>query len=903
MGLHAMRLRLSPTHIVFNMLRLLFFLLAVSSVARAQKIERVIPTIDSLILVANYEEAQRWIDTQLSQQPSHKALLLNKLAEVRIGQGAINEAEKILNELAGSEKEKANYFTNLGALYQNKGRNDLAIDNLQKAFDAFRQQQEVASRDLARCLSLLSLTFSASGKYSQAEEYGVIALQMRQQLFGSEHETVAASYNDLGLVYSLADPDKALAYYDKALAIYQKLHGGGHPKIAIINTNMGALYIQLKLYGDAIANFETALSIWKEIYPNGHPNEAFVLRNLGRTYVLLGNHSSAHQYFTQALERYKQAYGEKHPDIASTFNQIALLEITDQQYAKSLASIQEAFIANIPQFNSKNVSGSIPVSAYYNSNVLLYSLQLKAKAFEEMHYGKSLKFSDLKSALENLQRCDTLIDDIRHHSTDESDKLSLGSLATEVYEAGVRVAFAMSEMTFDPKLYREIAFYFAEKSKSAVLQESIADAQAKSFSGIPVDLLNEEKELKSAIAFLNQKLSQKPTANEEKYLRETLFQLNNDYASFTKKLESTYPNYYNLKFNYSAPTVADVQRVLTERQAVLSFFIDEKFGRIYQFTISRNKFTIRNLTLPPAFDRSVKGMINGIYYRDISALAKGANALRKALVPRLPAAISELVIIPAGRLGTLPFEALPLNALDNELRGSKFLIDRFAISYEFSAGLMLQKNKATPTNSPASIFLCAPVEFAPSAGLSDLPGTEQEVNTIAQLFGNTTKKLLKKEDANEAFIKNNALGSYNYLHFATHGVVDETDPELSRIFLNTGEGEDGNLFAGEIYNLSLNADLAVLSACQTGLGKYSKGEGVIGLSRALVYAGARNLVVSFWSVADESTSQLMTDFYTFLLKQPNPNFRVALQQAKLKMIRENRYSEPYFWAPFVMIGF
>lgn len=882
-------------------------LLIGSLVARAQKIESVINTADSLILVANYDEAQRWITAQLIHLPAYKDLLYNRLAETRLGQGDINEAERILNELASDagvdEQQKAIYLTNLGALYQNKGRNDLAIESLQKAFDVFRQQGETASRDMARCLSLLSLTYSASGKYSQAEEYGVIALQMRQQLFGNEHEVVAASYNDLGLVYSLIDPDKALAYYDLALPIYQKLHGSSHPKIAIVNGNMGALYIQLKLYGDAIANFESALDIWKNIYPNGHPNEAFVLRNLGRTYVLLGNHATAHQYFVQALEQYRRAYGEKHPDIASTLNQIALLEITDQQFAKSLASVQDAICANIPQFNSKDVFQPTPLHEYYNSNVLLYSLQLKAKAFEEMHYGRSLKFSDLKYALWNLQRCDSLIDDIRHHSTDESDKLSLGSLASEVYEAGVRVAFAMSEMTLDSKIYREVAFYFAEKSKSAVLQESIADAQAKSFSGIPTELLNEEKELKSAIAFLNQKLSQKPTANEEKYLRETLFQLNNDYASFTKKLERDYPNYYNLKFNYSSPTVSEVQKALTEKQGVLSFFIDEKFGRIYQFSISQKNFTIRNLTLPKGFERAIKGMVNGIYYRDVSALAKGSNELRKVLVPRFPPSINELIIIPAGRLGTLPFEALPVDALRDDIGNSKFLVDRFAISYEFSAGLMLQKNKAMSGVASPSIFLCAPIEFSPSSNLNDLPGTESEVNTIAQLFGSGQKKLLKKEEANEAFLKTNALGSYNYLHFATHGVVDEADPELSRIFLNTGGGEDGNLFAGEIYNLSLNADLAVLSACQTGLGKYSKGEGVIGLSRALVYAGARNLVVSFWSVSDESTSRLMTDFYTILLSQQTPNFRLALQQAKRKMIQEKRYTEPYFWAPFVLIGF
>jgi CHAT domain-containing protein len=176
------------------------------------------------------------------------------------------------------------------------------------------------------------------------------------------------------------------------------------------------------------------------------------------------------------------------------------------------------------------------------------------------------------------------------------------------------------------------------------------------------------------------------------------------------------------------------------------------------------------------------------------------------------------------------------------------------------------------------------------------------VTAISGLFG-ANSSIIKYDEANEGKIKSADIAKYSILHFATHGIVDETDPELSRIFLNENSSEDGHLYAGEIYNLKLNAELAVLSACQTGLGKYSKGEGVIGLSRALVYAGAENLIVSFWSVADESTTELMTDFYSVLLKDPGKGFRYALQQSKVKMVNSKKFAEPYYWAPFVLIGF
>jgi CHAT domain-containing protein len=294
--------------------------------------------------------------------------------------------------------------------------------------------------------------------------------------------------------------------------------------------------------------------------------------------------------------------------------------------------------------------------------------------------------------------------------------------------------------------------------------------------------------------------------------------------------------------------------------------------------------------------------VNGIYYRNFDSYAKTSRTLGRVLIPKVPQNIEEVILIPSGRLGTLPFEALPAK-IGADFASSKFLVDQLAISYEFSAGLILQKQKTVTRMEKPSIFLCAPVQFPEKDNLNDLPGTEKEVTDIAELFSASNKAVSTRLDANESLVKSGRLESYNYLHFATHGVVDEVEPDQSRIFLNTTDHEDGNLFAGEIYNLSLNADLTVLSACQTGLGKFSKGEGVIGLSRALVYAGARNLIVSFWSVADESTASLMADFYAILLKQPVPDFSKALREAKQKMINENTFREPFYWAPFVLIGY
>lgn len=799
-----------------------------------------------------------------------------------------------------SPKNQGVFLTNSGVLFLNKGRQDLALEKLQDAYDVFQQSNSDRTPEAANCLSWLSLTYNASGKYNQAESNGLIALQLRQELFGEQSEEVAASYNDLGLVYSQIDPDKALEYYEKALAVYQKLHGNEHPKIAIANTNIGGLYRQLELYGDAINNLEAASKIWLKLYPDGHPNLAFVYRSLGQTYVKMENSALALTYFGKALEQYRKSFGEKHPDIASTLNQIGAVHLNQQLYNQALDDIQQAFVANIPSFSEKDVNVNPPVSEFYNAKVLLFSLTLKAQALEGRHFGKTLKLSDLKLALSCLYLCDSLIDDIRHQSTDESDKISLGGLANDVYEDGVRLSSTISEMTARSRHYHEAAFYFAEKSKSAVLQESIADAQAKSFAGLPAELVDQEKNLKSGIAFLTQRLSLRPPADEEKYLRESLFVLNGEYTAFIKKLEKDYPNYYNLKFNNSFPTIASLQHLLKSDEAIVSYFVAEKASKMYQFVITSRNFKVHERTMPADFDKLSKGMINGIYYRDFGTYAKCASGLRYVLAPQTRK--SNVIIVPSGRMSTIPLEVLPLGKVGNSFASTKYLVNRHAISSEFSVGLIATKNRP-PSSSQQTILLCAPVKFPDNNNLDELPATETEIETIAGLFPAGSSELLLFANANEGRVKSNDISKYNYLHFATHGLVDETDPELSQIFLNEDAPEDGHLFAGEIYNLNLNADLAVLSACQTGLGKFSKGEGVIGLSRALVYAGARNLIVSFWSVADESTAQLMTDFYSTLLKNQNKGFRYALQQSKIKMIASGKFAEPYYWAPFVLIGF
>lgn len=882
--------------------------------------QSVIPQVDSLIQAGDYTSASSLIRQALSSAGDDDQLRLRcRQAEVLILEGKLTEAEMMLTSRMPSSTTSpfvhAEWKTMRGFFYLNRARNDMALENLEQAQDLFRAAGKENTLEAARSLAILSFTYFTTGKLAQAEEHGAMALRIRRQSLGENSEEVAASYNDMGLIYGQTNPDKALEYYDMALSVYEKLHGKEHRKIAIANNNLGLVYRNQKLYGEAVTSFESAEAIWKKIYPDGHPNQAFALVNLGLTYGQMGNHAAAKGYFERALEMYRKAYGERHSDISAVLNQLGILAVEEKRYDGALRYYQEALAANTPSFAPKDLTDNPAIARHYNAKVLLYSLRLKAEALESKHLNKTLKRSDMTLALRCLQSCDTLIDNIRFNSSNESDKLEIGASANDVYESGVRIAQGVSEMTLRGREFNELAFYFAEKSKSAVLQESIADAEAKSFAGIPAELMETENQLKSSLALFNQQLSQKPDAATETALRQQLFETNRDYEAFVKRLESAYPDYFNLKFNRATPKVSDIQRQLKEGQVLVSYFIDEKNRRLYSFVITPSRFRVYPSSLPADFDKWIRAFTNGIFYMAPDVYASVAQPLSRILLRGIPKA-KETIILPAGRLATMPFEALVIKkpeyttSFENLTTGStkrvssfddlRYLVQQTAISYEFSAGLMLQK-KVKKISSANSIFLCAPIAFPPKDNLNDLPGSMDEVKAISALFGQDAYVATGK-DANEALVKSGKLAAYRYLHFATHGIVDERSPELSRIYLQESVQEDGNVFSGEIFNLKLNADLAVLSACQTGLGKYSKGEGVIGLSRALVYAGAQSIIVSYWSVADQSTSELMAEFYRLLLQRPGISTQLALQRAKQKLVNGKTYASPYFWAPFVLIG-
>jgi CHAT domain-containing protein len=194
-----------------------------------------------------------------------------------------------------------------------------------------------------------------------------------------------------------------------------------------------------------------------------------------------------------------------------------------------------------------------------------------------------------------------------------------------------------------------------------------------------------------------------------------------------------------------------------------------------------------------------------------------------------------------------------------------------------------------------------------------LPASRQEVMDVLGLFRAKQgwlgrffpgrSRVYLGREATEGRLKSAEIARYRYVHLATHGLVNEEHPGLSRLLLmpESGSGEDGVLHLGEVYNLRLNADLVVLSACDTGRGRIARGEGIIGLSRGFLYAGAKSLLVSLWPVSDDATSSLIVDFYRELLGGRSKTR--ALREAKLRtMDRNPEYAKPFYWSSLILVG-
>jgi CHAT domain-containing protein len=386
-----------------------------------------------------------------------------------------------------------------------------------------------------------------------------------------------------------------------------------------------------------------------------------------------------------------------------------------------------------------------------------------------------------------------------------------------------------------------------------------------------------------------------------------------DLGAFQLELRKSDSRYAAVQYAGALDEERIRREVLGPDTALVEFALGEK--RSYVWVLTRSGHV--SAVLPPR--KQIELRVET--YR--KELAQGASALtvRRALA-RLDALGAELyrellapvdiafrsahhlIIVPDGVLAYLPFDTLGT--------GSK-LIERYAISYSPSASVLATLRGRLQESGPPekkllafgdASYLSAGVGSERNLDWTQLPQTRTEVNAIGALFPGAGSRVYLGAEASEDRVKSESLNQYRFIHFAVHGYYDEEHPARSGIALSVGSTsrQDGLLQVPEIMRLRLRADMVTLSACQTGLGKLVDGEGVMGMSRAFLYAGAGSVLISLWNVNDASTAELMKLAYQNLTRGiPRDE---ALRAAKLQLMRgpQSAWRHPYYWAPFILLG-
>ena len=755
-------------------------------------------------------------------------------------------------------------------------------------------KKEHTNEEKAEIYDQLGICQWQLGNNELAGNYLKQALNLYEKL--DNQAKMASVYNDLGLIKSAYSSKEAIFYYEKALAIYRtdlKLYEESY---FITSNNLGIIYRQTKKPIDALRIFEEVLAKWIAQHGDTHPNVAFTYSNIGQAYADLSLPDSALTLQNRALSIYETNFGKYHPEIASTYNLIAALYEDKEEYDVALRYVQKAVVSNTKNDVYTSTATSIKVDEFsFNPILLIRTLQLKARILTSKFSNKTLAPRYVKASLDVLLNAEELIQQQRRQLSSKADKIELGALAAEIFEEIIGHAlFLKDEYIFDRAHYENIAFDHIEKNKGAVLLESISDMNAKSFAMIDPALLAQEKELTESISGLKLALSDRFVENEGE-LRTQLITKTQELEKLIGDLESKYPEYYALKYQVKQASIEDIRKKLNDDMLFVSFFVGEK--SIYSLHLSKTSIKFFEKSLDEQFDKNISGLRNSLYLKAQRVFRSTSQDLFATLFPKgVSKKYKQLIIIPDGRTSVIPFETL----LQSKKDTASYLLRDYVISYHLS-GTLYTQTKAQSQQGGISLF--APVSFG-AKRLSTLNGTKTEVEQISALFKGDDQNCAMHlfDSASTQNLKSPLTAKSEIIHLATHGVVDERNPSKSRIYLSENDDNDGILYASDLYNLNIQSNLVVLSACQTGLGKVSKGEGLIGLSRALIYAGTSNTIVSLWSVADLSTAQLMTDFYNGLIETKEQNYAVALRNAKLKMMASKEYADPFYWAPFVLIG-
>ncbi|MBD2337077.1 tetratricopeptide repeat protein [Calothrix sp. FACHB-156] len=815
---------------------------------RANQYPQALKALDSALAIL------KQIDDKAGQAANlnNLGLVYRDMGEYTKALEYFQQAIAISNQV-GKKQQQGSTLSNMASIYNRLGEHTKALDYWQQAFANYQQLGN--KKQQAIILNLIGLNYQHRGEYPKGFEYFQQALIISKQAGDQSGEGI--SLNNIGsYYYNLGQYAKALDFLEQALAIRQQL--GDQAVIAINISNIGEVYRILGQYPQALQKFQQALAIQKQIADKD--GEGTTTNNIGQTYSDLKDYNQALNYLQQALAIRQQISDQD--GLGETLNNIGDLYRQLENYDRALEYFQQALVINRKIGNKPGEAGNIN-----NMGEVYRILQQDTKALESLKQALAIvrTIGDKDREAKTLHNIGLI--DIDHGQYSEAEKNLFAAIDIwETLRPGLSDAQKIAFIDTQANTYRFLIQCLIFQNKIDAALEVADRARGRAF----VDLLA-SKQLENPNTQLNIKpLKLAEIQNLAKVKNATLVQ-------------------------YS--TIGDDK---------LYIWVVKPTGKINfeQVNLKQSlKVSLQKLVLTSRNSLGARGRsINVTPINERANLASKKTQLRKLheiliqpIAKYLPTDPQDRVIfIPQSSLFLVPFPAL-------QDQQGKYLIDKHTILTAPAIQVLDLTSKYNQNpNQSAKAILVVGNPIMPKLPIADeklepLPGAEAEAKKIADLF--KTQAIIGSKATETSMVQQ--MNQAKIIHLATHGLLDDFKGlgVPGAIALTPTRQDDGLLTSGEILDMKLKADLVVLSACNTGGGNIT-GDGVIGLSRSLITAGVKSVIVSLWSVSDTSTAFLMTEFYRHL--QNNPDKAAALREAMLTT--RQKYSNPLDWAAFTLIG-
>jgi CHAT domain-containing protein len=833
----------------------------------------------------------------------------------------IDQAFEVTKEHMDGDKKMLKSILQLyGVLYYRTGDYEAALERTKEGLEIALKSMKTRndSTQVASYYNNIGLFYIEVGDVDKAEDYCKSALSLSISL--DEWYKAGTIYLNLAEFFVKKDQThKAYEYFGKAFETLKKVKKNDVPQSdysrSQIQNNIGLARTayDLNKKEEALAALDRNLLLHrKEPY-----KEEMTLLNYGAFYLKEKEYKKSISYLNKAKKVAEALYTDsKHPDLADIYLEIAEWNFVQGKLDESLTYADKASEALTMRF-----SGEIndDLSVVSDKHVLIDIFKKKTQIY--------IKQDRIAEAYENSLNAANLTDELRNAFKSEGSKLFILQKVIPIYEQTIKLAYQLYQK--DPKSeYIDKAFELVEKSKAMLLLDAMRAEDARAFGGVPDKLLREERRLARELAKKQKRILEIEKGNQKEIdkIQQEILDIKRATLQLQDTLEENYYRYFKLKYEDKTPLIGDVQDHLDKTTLLVEFFVGEE--HVYWFAIDKKQKKFYQIPKNGMLEEQINALRLALTsnrwltkddkLKEIEQLLteNGYLIYEELLKDCLNSKHEVLMVIPDGALNYIPFEVLmtekvePTGATPN-FKNLPYLLKDYAVFYHYSAALLLYERKKNKSNGKIIAF--APTfqynsnssderQHSIRSSVDELPGAKREVDILRQRFKG---QFYYNDDANEAVFKE-MMGKNNFgvVHLAMHGWVDASKPEYSNLVFSYVEdnGEDNLLFAYELNFLNLDAELVVLSACETGFGKYERGEGVVSIGRGFMYAGVPSLVMTLWPINDQASAMLITEFYN-QLAEGKPK-HIAMQQAKLNYLNNANAlsSHPFFWASYINLG-